>query len=235
MDNKVVLDYLRATTNLYGIVPPEKVVEIFNQQNEETISMDDLQQFTETQRESFQYFEGYFVHEAIFVDDSFDHLRAKQGDKPYYIPARSKLLKFADGSYVEKPKEYKQLYAYIHENIVHDPEKADELTEDILLDCALDFSIDSVMNEFNRRKISFESQAQLMELMPLIMELSNNTRIWDNRGYTPNELFTRFDDAPRRRSIPGGARKKVGRNEPCPCGSGKKYKKCCSLRRGTNS
>jgi tetratricopeptide (TPR) repeat protein len=24
-----------------------------------------------------------------------------------------------------------------------------------------------------------------------------------------------------------GARKKVGRNDPCPCGSGKKYKKCC--------
>jgi uncharacterized protein YecA (UPF0149 family) len=22
-------------------------------------------------------------------------------------------------------------------------------------------------------------------------------------------------------------RQKVGRNEPCPCGSGKKYKKCC--------
>ncbi len=25
------------------------------------------------------------------------------------------------------------------------------------------------------------------------------------------------------------AEKKVGRNEPCPCGSGKKYKKCCGL------
>ena len=24
-----------------------------------------------------------------------------------------------------------------------------------------------------------------------------------------------------------GARRKVGRNEPCPCGSGKKYKNCC--------
>ena len=22
---------------------------------------------------------------------------------------------------------------------------------------------------------------------------------------------------------------KVGRNEPCPCGSGKKYKKCCGM------
>jgi uncharacterized protein YecA (UPF0149 family) len=26
---------------------------------------------------------------------------------------------------------------------------------------------------------------------------------------------------------PQGVKKKVGRNEPCPCGSGKKYKKCC--------
>jgi len=25
------------------------------------------------------------------------------------------------------------------------------------------------------------------------------------------------------------AAKKVGRNEPCPCGSGNKYKKCCGL------
>ena len=28
--------------------------------------------------------------------------------------------------------------------------------------------------------------------------------------------------APVRRELP-----KVGRNEPCPCGSGKKYKNCC--------
>lgn len=28
---------------------------------------------------------------------------------------------------------------------------------------------------------------------------------------------------------PVRAEKKVGRNEPCPCGSGKKYKKCCGM------
>ena len=33
-------------------------------------------------------------------------------------------------------------------------------------------------------------------------------------------------DDPRIVTVP---RKKVGRNEPCPCGSGKKYKKCCGL------
>jgi SEC-C motif domain protein len=42
-------------------------------------------------------------------------------------------------------------------------------------------------------------------------------------------LFEREDD--EWRFISGGAipavSHKVGRNEPCPCGSGKKYKKCC--------
>lgn len=28
------------------------------------------------------------------------------------------------------------------------------------------------------------------------------------------------------------ARASVGRNDPCPCGSGTKFKRCCLLRRG---
>jgi preprotein translocase subunit SecA len=32
----------------------------------------------------------------------------------------------------------------------------------------------------------------------------------------------KLDLAPVRREVP-----KVGRNEPCPCGSGKKFKNCC--------
>jgi uncharacterized protein YecA (UPF0149 family) len=30
-------------------------------------------------------------------------------------------------------------------------------------------------------------------------------------------------------SAPIRAAKRIGRNEPCPCGSGKKYKRCCLL------
>jgi len=30
-------------------------------------------------------------------------------------------------------------------------------------------------------------------------------------------------------SQPASRGKKIGRNEPCPCGSGKKYKKCCGM------
>jgi len=33
------------------------------------------------------------------------------------------------------------------------------------------------------------------------------------------------EDTPKRKPVT--AEKKVGRNDPCPCGSGKKYKQCC--------
>lgn len=33
--------------------------------------------------------------------------------------------------------------------------------------------------------------------------------------------------APHRHQPPDKTRFKIGRNDPCPCGSGKKYKKCC--------
>ncbi len=32
--------------------------------------------------------------------------------------------------------------------------------------------------------------------------------------------------------IPAISVSKAGRNDPCPCGSGKKYKKCCALKGG---
>jgi len=31
---------------------------------------------------------------------------------------------------------------------------------------------------------------------------------------------------PTRTGLGGSSAKKIGRNDPCPCGSGKKYKKC---------
>jgi uncharacterized protein YecA (UPF0149 family) len=29
---------------------------------------------------------------------------------------------------------------------------------------------------------------------------------------------------------PAAAENRIGRNQPCPCGSGKKYKRCCGIR-----
>jgi preprotein translocase subunit SecA len=41
------------------------------------------------------------------------------------------------------------------------------------------------------------------------------------------QLSTNLDGGPARRRTVRRAKQAVGRNEPCPCGSGKKYKNCC--------
>ena len=50
--------------------------------------------------------------------------------------------------------------------------------------------------------------------------------------YDPAQIASRQErwareDADRKSASPPDAQIKVGRNNPCPCGSGKKYKKCC--------
>ena len=51
----------------------------------------------------------------------------------------------------------------------------------------------------------------------------------ESHGDTPSIARQAASAAPMR--TPAG--EKVGRNEPCPCGSGKKYKKCCYLKQGS--
>jgi len=37
------------------------------------------------------------------------------------------------------------------------------------------------------------------------------------------------DGSTKRKPVVKSEAQKVGRNDPCPCGSGKKYKKCCGI------
>jgi len=64
---------------------------------------------------------------------------------------------------------------------------------------------------------------------PITTEQRDNLRVGMIAGAL--QLYRAF--APERRALAGAAglgtirRPKVGRNDPCPCGSGKKFKKCC--------
>jgi len=48
---------------------------------------------------------------------------------------------------------------------------------------------------------------------------------------TPSASQTVSDSQPTQRKQRTRSKKKVGRNDPCPCGSGRKYKHCCGKKR----
>lgn len=235
----LVIKYCVACTNLYGIVPYAKVVEIFNEQNEEETCIEEVlaDYHNLGLREVFFELQGaYFVHEAIDGEEEFNSLLDEQSDKPYYVPEKEALLRYAEDDYFEKNEAYCKLKEYIVANVVTDEEQAEELCSDLQLACCFGEGPADALNEFLVREIEFESEQQVYEIGELLSDLNNTTRMWDNRGYTPNELHELglAEEAPRMVGMMPPKQetyvregKKIGRNDKCPCGSGKKYKYCC--------
>lgn len=63
-------------------------------------------------------------------------------------------------------------------------------------------------------------------LVQLATNLYNALPAWQLCGWSEQELREQ-ETGQRVFYNPDGTPRKVGRNEPCPCGSGKKYKNCC--------
>ncbi len=59
------------------------------------------------------------------------------------------------------------------------------------------------------------------------IQISEPKRIDDLRQPKEQKMFFSGGDEPQKKKPVKRSQKKVGRNAPCPCGSGKKYKKCC--------
>ena len=185
-----ILQYINATVNLYGIVSPQKIVEIYNLQNENKI--DDnlffrLLLISVSREQYFELFAGYIVHESLLMEnDEMVALIHRQGDKPFYIPEKEQLLKYADDLYIDETPEYEALRKGIREELKLSAELTEQLCEDILLDCQMEEKLQSMINQFERRDISFRNTKQADKIIALIINLYNNARIWSNRGHTPN-------------------------------------------------
>lgn len=65
------------------------------------------------------------------------------------------------------------------------------------------------------------------EILPIAERYEKVTATW--AGYNKEKSSSQFDynDYFNPPVLPVKNEPKIGRNEPCPCGSGKKYKKCC--------
>lgn len=236
-------DYIISLCRLYGIVDKEKVAEIYNMQNEDEITLTDIELIMENEQVMLEkhhvYVVGnYFIHETIIMFDEFDLYMKQKAGKPYYIPQKNELLKYTNQYYIEKTKEYHALLDYVAKELMGgDYNRAHTEVEDIQGLCHMEAPPPEILNDMSRR-IDFKSKEQLSEIMGLVVNLSNNTRTWSNNGHTPNELFETHEKQ-HLRPLPDdhmtvlsqrgtyNQEKKIGRNDPCPCGSGKKYKKCC--------
>lgn len=102
---------------------------------------------------------------------------------------------------------------------------ADDVIDD-LLDAQLGCTRPTYLVEEASDLGVFETSEDVEGAVGRVMALVNALPDWWNNGWPPDELHERATGRKVFRN-PDGTPMKVGRNDPCPCGSGKKYKKCC--------
>ena len=203
------------------------------------------------------------ISRKLVEQGQVDDVRREQSGKPLYIMTAEEIHEILTIGYPKSEKSYRKMRSWL-QNQLRDGDLADDLLVEIHKCLAYGWGIDDAVEllEDNGIKCTFK---EMQYCVSILADMSNHTRTFYNRGYTPSEISgicPHSDEPPvlaplssaaadmlrqagpdlKERGItvdtesaavevgdPKKRRKKnkIYPNDPCPCGSGKKYKKCC--------
>lgn len=157
----------------------------------------------------------------------------------YYPFTKKQLFKAGAPGYIDRTPALNAFLMFLKEYYDLSEEDKNEIALQ-LIDIINDNGKPDEIIKYLESRLEIPSFDFLQLLTTQISELHNNTRQWVLKGHTPGELFQEeqkfLKPLPREPFLVAQAepevidlktRKKIGRNDPCPCGSGKKFKKCC--------
>lgn len=236
---KLLDDYAKAAVNLYGIISLDEFAVIFNDQNSEHTNADEI--FTlllpivlKSKNPWYCFYKGYIVHYWAICDfDYAEYLMKVQADKPRFIPPIDEFVKFENEYYESQEQEscWNKLGEFINKEW-SDNIKRYRFFNQLKEIPEFSTGIDKISNLLEENGLVFRGEKSMQEFFDRFMEARNNTKLRMNKGYSPSELQKNMDkNRPKDEAnrIVVQERRKIGRNDRCPCGSGKKYKKCCRL------
>lgn len=184
------------------------------------------------------------LYSNLDVEDPEAMLRMHEmrADLPYREFSKAELLKAGEFEFVDRTKALRELASYLSKAYGTDKREADVIAE-ICADCFKNGKSLSAAFEILQAEFSIDDARTVDAIGGMLARLNNTCRQWVLKGHTPEELSA---------SVGGGAGggipsnvlampnrsqqadvisirtgRKIGRNDPCPCGSGKKFKKCC--------
>ena len=229
-------DYANASMALYGLVRTDELVEIFESLNKRIKGSGDIiEEIEGFSKNGADYciFEDYIVSRA-FEDNDFEDVPTFADiiyANPRYAPDEKEFLKYRSYEYYEITPQIRALKKYLLTNTKTENFVANIIVDEIHHLSAVKGSPQEFVDVFNKYKI-ITKEEQVYDLMNLVHEVSMNTRLVGNHGHTQLEIMEINGVVPEKKTpekkMPVIS-EKTGRNEPCICGSGKKYKKCCGV------
>ncbi|WP_197035529.1 SEC-C metal-binding domain-containing protein [Paenibacillus sp. UNC451MF] len=218
----------------YGVL---SLNELERQMNQLTGTKIKLGEYTAILQEAVSFYEelqtdtyGY-SNSSVLDADKVKNEQESRSQLPFFPFTKAQLLHAGAPQFVDRNASYQAFVLFIRKNYTISLDEADYIVEEC---------VDAIRNDRSPTEV-FKLLQQLLEINELdmvkafmdhIADLHNNTRQWALKGYTPHQLSPAAESATAEVSakpniIEFAAKTKVGRNDPCPCGSGKKFKKCC--------
>jgi hypothetical protein len=229
-----LFSYTLALTNLYGVFRVEQLVDVWNMYNKDKISVDDAKNYIDAMKmrqTDFWYEKGYIISSLIESENQYRDLMKNASRFPYFLPTKSDMSFYSDINKSLSSPYFKKLEEFIKSKNLIEESEIEGFVYDIFGACKLDLPLDIIMTILKDSGLEFNDEEDANEFMRLLRIASNNTRKWVLHGHMPAELAKNPAkipvDRPQAEKPIQKPIKKIGRNDPCYCGSGKKYKHCC--------
>lgn len=226
--NQKLVDYTLALTHLYGVYSTEQLIKIWhtyqdNQLSDETI-MEKLTQIVAKQT-SVEWNQKV-IYDQFFSDEQeavsfYNQLESRK--IPYCMPSEKEVAFYAANTINKQSPHYLNVHHFIQLKS-YDIATEENIMAEIIRAAILGTQLEEVYKSLAELGLLFSKEEEVITFVELFQELSNETRKWSYRGWTPDELNA-LQEKKAPKNVPVTVNK-IGRNEPCPCGSGKKYKKC---------
>jgi hypothetical protein len=225
--NQKLVDYTVALAHVYGVYSIEQLIKVWQTYQTDQLPIESL---TETLPQIVANQTGIQWNKTVIYDSSFsdeqeavsfyDQLGSRK--IPYIMPTEDELGFYADHTINKQSPHYLNIHHFIQLK-GYDQATEDNIMAEIDRVVFFDTRLEKVYESLAEMGLLFSKEEDVISFVQLFQELSNGIRKWSYGGWKVNEFNALQEEPPKK--IPVKVNK-VGRNEPCPCGSGKKYKKC---------
>ena len=228
-----IIRYAASLSNIYGLFSFAQLKDVWDMNHHRSISPSELRSAVEKAGDE----DGFYVKGDLLINGILDEDDCKEiigkysiGDT-YYYPSAEVIDAYADGPRMKDAPEYVYLQSYLSRKT--SAEAADDILLRLFRLALKDASASDLVEYLQQAGINFLDLDELNRFLLLYTGWFYDIRVWACKGYKPGELkqeklqMRNFNLSP---DFDPRSRRKVGRNDGCPCGSGKKYKSCCMKR-----
>jgi len=232
--NSEYMKMARGYAYYYGIVPIEKLRTLTNEVLQTSITSHEFMQVLETASLTDAYvdvIDDIVCYCNVFFLTKLEYEIKEQEkinkDLDYKILTRKELDKVNRRTYFVHTKAISTFEKYLKEYYEMKHDVIYDLISNFLnyLDCEGSFNDAISMVTDN---IDIPDEQVLSEIMYHLSNIYNNHRQWVLKGHSPYEVGSApIDNVDNVTPVDFVKKQKIGRNDPCPCGSNRKYKHCC--------